>query len=157
MGVPVVIVHDQVSIDGEVQEDTYDYYAQDADGNVWYFGEDTKEYEDGELKSTEGSWEAGVDGALPGIVMPAHPEVGMAYRQEYAKGHAEDMGRIKLLDQSVTVRGMAYDHVLVTEEWSPLEPDVVEEKYYAPGVGEVQAISVQGEQSKEELTAYTPA
>ena len=92
-GVEARIVHDQVSEGGQVKEDTYDWYAQDADGNLWYLGEDTTEYENGKPKTKEGSWEAGVDGALPGIIMPADPQVGMTYREEYYKGHAEEARR----------------------------------------------------------------
>ena len=91
MGVECVVVDDRVTEDGELTEKTYDWYAQDNEGNVWYFGEDSKEYENGKVKSTEGSWEAGKDGAEPGIIMPANPNVGETYRQEYYKGEAENM------------------------------------------------------------------
>ena len=94
MGITATVVRDTVYVDGELVEDTYDWFAQDADGNVWYLGEDTHEYEDGVAVNAEGSWEAGVDGALPGIVMPAEPQVGDAFRQEYYAGEAEDMGEI---------------------------------------------------------------
>src|SRR5262245_41263074 len=89
-GVTCVVVHDTSTVDGELAEDTFDYFAQDKAGNVWYFGEDTKEYEDGKVVSTEGTWHAGVDGASPGIVMEANPQVGDAYNQENAPGVAED-------------------------------------------------------------------
>ena len=94
MGISAVVVRDTVYEDGELIEDTYDWFAQDVDGNVWYLGEDSREFEDGELVSTEGSWEAGVDGALPGIVMLADPEVGDAYRQEFYEDEAEDMAEV---------------------------------------------------------------
>ena len=97
------IVHDVLTEDGEVTEDTYDWYAQDAEGNLWYLGEDTKEYENGKLKSTEGSWEAGVDGAQPGIIIPAHPKSGMAYREEYYAGQAEDGAEVLSLNARATV------------------------------------------------------
>ena len=100
MGVSTVVVRDTVTIDGELVEDTFDWFAQDRDGNVWYFGEDVKDYEDGKLVSTAGSWEAGVDGALPGIVMPAEPAVGDAYRQEYLAGEAEDMAEVLATDET---------------------------------------------------------
>jgi len=93
MGVDTVVVHDTVTVDNEPLEDTFDWYAQDRDGNVWYFGEVTKEYKDGSV-DTAGSFEGGVNGALPGIIMPAHPQVGDQYRQEYAKGVAEDTGEV---------------------------------------------------------------
>jgi len=135
MGVVCVVVRDMVSEDGAVVEDTYDWYAQDVHGNVWYFGEDSKEYEDGEMVSTAGSWEAGVGGARPGIVMLAHPHVGLTYRQEYLKGEAEDMGTVLSLDAAVTVPAGTYSGALRTKDFTPLEPGVLEHKYYAPGVG----------------------
>ena len=103
MGIEVRVVHDVVTEDGEVIEDTFDWYAQDADGNVWYFGEETKEFEDGKVSTTAGSWEAGVDGAQPGILVPAEPEVGMTYRQEYYAGEAEDAAAVLSLDEKVEV------------------------------------------------------
>jgi hypothetical protein len=104
---------------------------------VWYFGEDTKEYEEGEVVSTKGSWEAGVDGAKPGIIMQGEPKVGQTYRQEYYKGEAEDMAKVIRSNKSLTVPYGSFDHVLVTKEWTPLEPSYHEHKYYAPGVGQV--------------------
>ena len=143
MGISAVVVHDTVSVDGEIAEDTVDWFAQDADGNVWYLGEDSKEYENGKVTSSAGSWEAGVGGALPGIVMPADPRVGDAYRQEYEAGDAEDMMEIRDTGVPVDVPAGTYD-TLVTEEWTPLEPDVVENKYYARGVGNVREERVGG-------------
>ena len=125
MGVECVVVRDTVWLDGEVAEDTYDWYAQDDDGNVWYFGEDSAEYENGVVVSTEGSWEADIDDAKPGIIMPAVPQIG----------DAEDEAAVIALDVSVTVPYGAYTDCLQTEEWTDLEPDVAEYKYYAPGVG----------------------
>lgn len=137
MGVTCVVVRDTVTIDGELAEDTYDWFTQDNEGNVWYFGEDSGEYEDGELVSREGSWEAGVDGAKPGIVMHADPasHVGEEYRQEYYAGEAEDMGKVVETGLTVTVENGTYTNCIRTEDWTPLEPDVMEYKYYAPGVG----------------------
>jgi hypothetical protein len=152
MGIPVVFVRDTVSVRGETTEDTYDWFAQDRDGNVWYMGEDSKDYENGQVTSTEGSWEAGVDGALPGIVMPAHPAPGQAYRQEYYKGHAEDMAEIAQVGTTKAIALGQYSDVLVIKEWNPLEPDVVEQKYYAPGVGVVAEETVTGGDEKAELT-----
>jgi hypothetical protein len=151
LGVQCVAVRDTVTVEGELTEDTMDWYAQDKDGNVWYFGEDSKSYENGKVASTEGSWEAGVDGAQPGIIMPADPKVGDEYRQEYYAGEAEDMAAVLQLGGTVTVPYGTFDDVLVTKEWSPLEPDVVEHKTYAPGVGLILAESIQGEQERLEL------
>ncbi len=136
-GVSCTVIHDVVEDNGEIIEDTYDWYAQDKDGNVWYFGEDTKAFQDNEV-STEGSWTAGVDGALPGVVMWGNPEakVGEAYRQEYYATHAEDWGKVLSLTESATTPAASCDgNCLLTEDTTPLEPDVLEHKYYAPGVG----------------------
>jgi hypothetical protein len=137
MGVKCVVVDDRATQNGELIEGTFDWYAQDKEGKVWYFGEDTKEYKNGKVTSTEGSWEAGVNGAKPGIIMQAHPKVGQSYRQEYYKGHAEDMAKVISLNDSIRVPYGSFDHVLVTKEWTPLQPGYVEHKYYAPGVGQV--------------------
>jgi hypothetical protein len=137
MGIQATVVRDTVSVAGEVVEDTYDWYAQDRDGNVWYLGEDTKEYDNGEVVSTQGAWAAGVDGARPGIVMQAHPEVGQAYRQESYEGEAEYLAEVIETGLSKSIALGDYDDVVVIEEWNPLEPDVVEHKYYAPGVGPI--------------------
>ena len=138
------VIHDVVTEKGRVVEDTFDWYAQDDKGNVWYLGEDTKEYEEGGVVSTEGSWEAGVGGALPGVIMPADPSVGLAYTQEHYAGEAEDKGRILRLGEHRTVPAGSYGDVLVTEDWTPLEPDVREQKSYAPGVGVVFEELVRG-------------
>jgi hypothetical protein len=155
-GTSAVVVRDTVSVDGEVVEDTYDWFAQDAEGNVWYLGEASQDYEDGQPAGTEGSWEAGVDGALPGIVMPAAPDVGDAYRQEYYVGEAEDMAEVVEVDASEEVAAGAYDEVVVTKEWNPLEPDAVEQKYYAPGVGMILEEQVAGGDGRAELIEHTP-
>jgi hypothetical protein len=144
LGVTCTVVRDTVEVADEVSEDTFDWYAQDVDGNVWYMGEDTKEYENGKVSSTEGSWEAGVDGAVPGVIMPAHPEVGLAYTQEHYAGEAEDKGKIIALGGHVTVPYGSYDEVVVTEDWTPLEPKVREHKSYAPDVGVVFEELVKG-------------
>jgi hypothetical protein len=137
MGVECVVVED-IEWEGDMLiERTYDWFAQDKEGTVWYFGEDTKEYENGKVVSTKGSWEAGVDAAKPGIIMQAHPKVGQSYRQEYYEGEAEDMAKVLRLNESVTVPYGSFDQVLVTKEWTPLEPSYVEHKYYARGVGQV--------------------
>ena len=122
MGVECVVVEDKEWEDGNLIERTYDWFAQDNKGTVWYFGENTKEYENGKVVSTKGSWEAGVDGAKPGIIMQADPKVEKSYRQEYYPGEAMDMARVLSLNASVTVPYGSFDHVLETKEWTPLQP-----------------------------------
>jgi hypothetical protein len=154
MGVVCTVVHDEVSIDGNPVEITSDWYAQDAEGNVWYFGEETAEYEDGEVVSTAGSWEAGVDGAMPGIIMPASPEVGVPYRQEFYAGEAEDLAKAVELNASIDVPFGSYDGILVTEDWTPLEPDIAERKFYAPGIGLILERTVRGGNATFELVEF---
>jgi hypothetical protein len=144
MGISAFVVRDSVTVDGELVEDTFDWFAQDADGNVWYLGEDSKEYEDGEVVSTGGSWEAGVDGARPGIVMPASPASGHVYRQEFYPGEAEDMMQIIDVGTELVVPAGRYADVVRTRDWTPLEPDTVEEKTYARGVGKIREEKVAG-------------
>jgi hypothetical protein len=144
MGVECVVVDDRVWENGKLAEETYDWYAQDKEGNVWYFGEDSKEYENGKVVSTEGSWEAGEDGAKAGIIMQAQPKVGETYRQEYYKSEAEDMAKVLDLGGSAKVPYGSFEHVLVTKEWTPLEPNLIVHKYYAPAVGNVIEVSVKG-------------
>ena len=153
LGIGATVVHDVVTDDGRLVEDTYDWYAQDRWGNVWYLGEDTKEYENDEVVSTEGSWQAGVDGAEAGVVMPAEPEVGQAYRQEYYAGEAEDRGEILTVDDAARVPFGSFDGVVKTRDTTPLEPKVLEHKYYAEGIGPVLAVSVSGG-SREELLRF---
>ena len=156
LGIQATVVHDVVSEDGELVEDTLDWYAQDKDGNVWYLGEATKEYENGKVKTTEGSWEAGVDGAEAGVIMPGTPEVGQTYRQEYYEGEAEDAGAILSLDEWVQVPAGTYRDVLMTKDYTPLEPDILEHKFYAKGVGPVLAVGISGGSDREELVRFTP-
>ena len=144
MGVTATVVRDRAFVEGSLVEDTFDWFAQDRFGNVWYFGEATAEYENGEIVSRAGSWEAGVDGAMPGVVMLADPRVGDRYRQEFYAGEAEDMARVRDAGASVAVPAGSYGDVLVTEDWTPLEPDVLEHKSYAPGVGVVLERVVKG-------------
>jgi hypothetical protein len=156
LGIRATVVHDVVTEEGELVEDTYDWYAQDKDGNLWYLGETTKEYENGKVKSTEGSWEAGVDGAEAGILLPGEPEVGTRYRQEYYEGEAEDVGEILSLEEKVEVPHGSFDHVLMTKDTTPLEPDVLEHKFYAKGVGPVLVVAISGGSGREELLRFTP-
>jgi hypothetical protein len=153
-GIDARVVHDVVSEDGELVEDTYDWYAQDDKRNIWYLGEDTKEYENGKLKTTEGSWEHGVDGALGGIIVPAHPRPGLTYREEYYKGHAEDGAEILSLNAVAKAPYGTFDHALQTRNFSPLEPNLVEEKFYARGVGVVLEITVSGGSDRAELLSF---
>jgi hypothetical protein len=158
MGITSVVVRDTATRteDGRLIEKTDDWFAQDKDGNVWYMGEDTKSYDaSGKVKSTEGSWEAGVDGAQPGIVMPGNPRAPSTYRQEFYPGQAQDMAWIVDLSQSVKVPYRAFDDVLETLEWSPLEPDVIEKKYYASGIGLVFSTSAAGEVEDAKLVSIT--
>jgi hypothetical protein len=154
-GVTARVVHDVVRRGGALVEDTYDWYAQDGDGNVWYLGEDTREYQDGKIATREGSWEAGVDGAQAGIIMPARPRVGMRYRQEYYAGKAEDRAEIVALRRRATVPYGRFDRLLVTRDSTPLEPSAVEHKYYAQGVGPVLSVSRRGH--REELVRFRRA
>jgi len=144
VGVTCTIVWDRVWLNGSLAEETYDWYAQDKNGSVWYFGEDSKEIENGVVVSTEGSWEAGVDGAKPGIVMMGLPAVGDVYRQEYYKGEAEDMAEVLGLNATASVPFMTYTNCLQTKEWTPLEPDITESKYYALGIGLVKESVING-------------
>jgi hypothetical protein len=156
LGVQTRTVHDVVYEKGKLLEDTHDWYAQDAKGTVWYMGEATKEYEGGHVR-TAGSWRAGVDGAHPGIIVPAHPKIGASYRQEYRKGEAEDWSRNMSLDEQVTVPRGHYDHVFMTRETSVLEPRALEYKYYARGVGPVLAVSVSPSLGFEKLVSFRRA
>lgn len=141
IGVTTIEVRDQVFLDGELKEDTFDWYAQDEDGNVWYFGEDTKELEDGKVVSTEGTWLAGKDGAKPGIIMLANPRPGDSYPQEIAPGVAEDQARVVALNKTVKVLSRTFRNCLQTFETTPLDPASQEDKFYAPGVGNVLVVS----------------
>ena len=156
MGIPATVVRDSVYVEGELVEDTYDWFAQDRDGNVWYLGEDSREIDAGEVVSTEGSWEAGVDGALPGIVMPAEPAVGDAFRQEYYPGEAEDMFEIIDVGGSVEVPAGRFQDVVTTRDWTPLEPEVIEQKQYASGVGKLREAKTAGGDDVSALVEFTP-
>jgi hypothetical protein len=150
-GITARVVRDTVTEDGQIVEDTNDWYAQDAQGNIWYLGEDTAEFEDGKVSSRAGSFEAGVDGALPGIAVPADPQPGMEYRQEFYKGEAEDNGRVLSTDELAQVPSGRYRDALLTKDFTPLEPDVLEYKLYAKGVGPVLILTASGGAGREEL------
>jgi len=139
LDIKCTVVHDVVSIDGQTIEDTYDWYAQDKDGNVWYMGEDVSNYEDGMLEDKEGSFETGMDGAKPGIIMHAYPVIEMPYRQEYYFNKAEDWGKVVAKNVKVTTTFGSFDNCIKTADWNALEPDApIEYKYYAPNVGLVK-------------------
>lgn len=135
LGVKCTVVRDTVTLDGQVIEDTIDWYAQDKQGNVWYFGEISQSFVNGDLNSLAGSWRAGVDGALPGIVMPAKPRKGDAYRQEFAFGVAEDWVKILDVRGKARVPAASCNDCVVTRDRVPLEPDADERKFYAKGIG----------------------
>jgi hypothetical protein len=155
LGVTCVVVRDTVWVDDELVEDTRDWFAQDSEGNVWYFGELSVEYEDGEIAALEGSWEAGTDSAKPGIVMKASPEVDDVYRQEFLLGEAEDAAEVLSLSESVSVSAGTFDNCLMTGEFTPLEPDVYENKYYAPGVGMVLEVNTETGERVELVSVET--
>ena len=151
-GVTARVVRDTVTENGKVIEDTFDWYAQDREGNIWYLGENTAEFGNGKLITREGSFKAGVDGAQPGIIMPADPQDGMQYRQEYYKGEAEDNGEVLSTDEMVQSPFGQFDDALLTKDTITIEPNVQEYKLYARGVGPVLALGVSGGPgSREEL------
>lgn len=157
-GVAATEVRDRVYLNGVLIEDTHDWYAQDDAGNVWYLGEASKDYENGVLVSTEGSWEWGVDGALPGIIMWANPSahVGEEYRQEFYKDVAEDWGKVIAVAQTVTVPHGTFSGCVTIEDWVGLDPDEPHEhKSYCPQVGQVLGVKV-GSTEKVELISKTP-
>jgi hypothetical protein len=154
-GIEARVVSDVVTDHGKPTEVTKDWYAQDSRGNVWYFGEDTIAYKHGKPVDN-GSWEAGVDGAMPGVALPARPKVGLTYREEYSKGEAEDQSRVISLGQQAEVPAGHYTHVLMTEDFSPIERKASELKFYAEGSGQaVLAVDVSGGSTREELVKYT--
>ena len=154
-GIEAVVVHDLVTEQGEKVEDTLDWYAQDKDGNIWYLGEDTTEYENGKPVSKEGSWEHGVDGAQAGIIVPAKPEQGLTYREEYYAGEAEDAAEVLSVEGRAEVPFGRFSGALITRNFTPLEPNVVELKLYARGIGPVLVVQTSGGASREELVSYT--
>jgi hypothetical protein len=157
-GVTATVVRDRVYVGGNLVEDTYDWYAQDTAGNVWYLGEDSKEIENGRVVSTEGSWAWGRDGALPGIVMWADPaaHMGESYRQEFYRGEAEDWGKVVAVNESVTVPFGNFTGCIKTEDWNALESGTLENKFYCHTIGVALEIAVRGGSERVELVSVTP-
>ncbi|MEJ7743274.1 MAG: hypothetical protein WKF73_12410 [Nocardioidaceae bacterium] len=153
-GITARVVHDVARDGGQLVEDTYDWYAQDRGGTIWYLGEKTTEYEDGVPVSTAGSWEYGVDDAQAGVVIPANPKPGCRYRQEYYSGEAEDRGAILSTRESIQVPWGYFKAVLTTADTTPLEPRMLEHKFYAKDVGLVLAVGVSPHGSREELIDF---
>jgi hypothetical protein len=151
-GVTATVVRDTVNVDGELTEDTWDWFAQDVDGNVWYLGEETCEYEDDVCIDTGGAWEAGVDGALPGIAMLADPQVGDAYYQEYYEGEAEDYGEVVSIDASADVPAGSWSNCITTRDTTKLDPDVEELKTYCEGIG---VVLEEEEDTRVELVSFS--
>jgi hypothetical protein len=153
-GAPCVVVEDRLFVQGRLHERTTDWYSQDQVGNVWYFGETTAELDrQGRIKSREGSWQAGRAGAKAGIFMPARPVVGRSFRQEFFKGHAEDHFQIVRLGATVHTAFRTSKSALLTKEWTPLEPGVVDHKFYVRGIGTVLELMVKGGTERNELVA----
>jgi hypothetical protein len=148
-GVRCVTVVDTVTINGSLEEKTTDWYAQDNTGAVWYFGEDSKDYKNGVVSSTQGTWEAGVDGALPGVIIQGKPKPGPTYRQEYRPGVAEDKARVLTVNATQKVPAGSFHHVVQTYDTDPLNPDKREEKFFAPGIGPVHTVRVGGSHHEE--------
>jgi len=153
LGIAATVVHDKVYLNGSLTEDTFDWYAQDTLGNVWYLGEDSKQIQNGVVVGTEGSWEAGVNGAQAGIIMLAQPKNGIQYQQEFAAGVAEDNAKVLNLSSNVVVAYGSFTGCLKTEEWTPLEPGSREQKFYKAGVGLLLTVQPSGGGVQEELTA----
>jgi hypothetical protein len=154
-GVKCLAVRDVLRLGGKLAEKTEDWYVQDRHGNVWYFGEDTAEYNDnGKVISTEGSWQSGVDGARPGIFMPADPQIGQSFQQEFFPGQAEDHFLVLHMLGTGKVPYGSFKDALVTAEWTPLEPRVLTEKFYVKGIGQVKEIDVAGGDEHTELVSF---
>jgi hypothetical protein len=157
-GIEARVIRDTVSENGEPVEITDDWYAQDSAGNIWYLGEYVTNYKNGKVVDHDGSFEAGVDGAQPGIVMPANPEPGLSYRQEYYEGEAEDKGAVVTVGEEQVQVPFGYFNtdVLMTRDLAPLEPKVQELKFYAPDVGPVLSVHTDGAGGRAALVSYTP-
>ncbi len=155
-GAACTVVQDRLYLAGRLRERTTDWYTQDRRGNVWYFGEQTAELDrNGRVLNTDGTWRAGRDGAKPGIYMPARPRIGQSARQEYLRGEAEDHFRVLSLRAGVRVPYIASTRALLTKEWTPLEPGVVDHKLYVRGIGTVLEQTVKGGDERLELVSVT--
>jgi hypothetical protein len=155
LGVTCLVVHDRVTLNGSLEENTTDWYAQDRSGSIWYFGEDSKDYKNGVVVSTQGTWEAGVDGAQPGVVIMGRPRPGPTYRQEYRPGVAEDKARVLTTSAVEHVAAGTFRHVVETYDTDPLNPQKVERKFWAPGVGAVHVVRIGSFHQEEiKLTSY---
>ena len=145
MGITCVISNFKGYVNDKLVEETWDWYAQDNDGTLWYFGEEVNNYnQNGTLIDHGGSWEAGVDGAQPGKIMPAHPQTAMKYREEYYFGHAEDQAEIIGTGLNETISLGTYNNCIKTKNWTVLEPDALENKIYAPGIGLIKETDIPG-------------
>jgi hypothetical protein len=153
-GIEARIVTESLREDGELVEQEDDWYSQDSDGNVWYLGEQAREYENGKIKATS-TWQAGVDGAQPGVVMPAEPRAGLTYRQSHYAGKEEDRGEVLSADEQVQAPAGYFKDAVATKEFSLLEPKLVEYKLFARGVGLVRVFQVSGGTAHEELLRYS--
>jgi hypothetical protein len=155
-GVPCAVVADWTWLDGKLEERTTDWYTQDRRGTVWYYGERTAELDrHGRVVTREGSWQAGRRGARAGVFMPAHPRAGQSFAQEHFRGHAEDHFRVISRHATVTVPFGAFrGHVLLTHEWTPLEPGVLDGKWYVRGIGVVRESALKGPTETAELVAF---
>jgi hypothetical protein len=155
-GVTCRVVRERLFLRGHLAEDTIDWFAQDRAGNVWYFGEATRQLDGrGRVTSTGGSWQAGVRGAREGVFMPARQQVGARYQQEHAKGSAEDWFQVLSTSANVTVPYGAFHGAVQTKEWTPLEPGVVSQKYFVRAVGTVREVDVQGGDERLDLVTVT--
>jgi hypothetical protein len=155
LGIRATVVYDRVVVDGRPEEKTWDWYAQDKRGNVWYLGEDSFDFVAGKWKRSDGSWEAGAKGAKAGLIMEVHPTVGDVYRQEYRAGRAEDMAKVIGTNDAVVVPYGHFKRALRTSEWTPLERGVVEHKFYVRGVGNVRTVMIKGGSEEERLVSVT--
>ena len=155
-GAPCVVIEDRLYLSGYLGERTTEWYSQDKQGNVWYFGEDTAELaKNGQITSTSGTWRAGVKGAKPGIYMFAHPKVGQAAQQEFYKGQAQDHFKVLSLHASVNVPYTSSTTAMLTEEWTPLEPGALDHKLYVRGIGTVLEQTVKGGSERAALVSLT--
>jgi hypothetical protein len=154
-GITVAVIHDVSRLKGEIIEDTFDWFAQDEVGNVWYFGEDTHTFEHGQPTGSVGSWEAGVNGAQAGIIMEAHPTVGDTYREEFAPGVAEDMATVESLSARAEAPYGTFTNCLKTKNFTPLDPGAFENKYYCANVGLVEDADLEPGGDKSRLVSIT--